>query len=338
MIRAHTIDAHVEGAAVRLIDSGFPAPQGPTMVEKLEWVEAYADDLRRMVMLEPRGHADLSGVVLTEPVAPGSHAGLIFMRNSGYVALSIEGAIAAAAISLARALIVASPSNGGSHVLVLDTAAGTVRVSAAVEGLAAGVSRVSRASCIGVPSFVERGGLKVTIGSRTIRADVAYGGGFYAIVDAEVAGLPLASSHRAELRRAGVSIAAAINQTHRLAHPLEPWMRGLDGVIFTSPPGEHGAHVTTTTVFADGQIDRSPNGNSTSALLAVLDAIGWLADDTALVHEGPLGTRLVGRVHARLQIEDRSAIVPEIEGGVWITGEHALVTDEEDPLASGYRF
>jgi proline racemase len=302
------------------------------MFDKLEWSKTHADRLRRIVMLEPRGHADLTGMVLTEPVTPGAHAGMLFMRGSGFVPLSLDGVIAGATIALDKGVIVVEP---GSGVLSFDTAAGTVRVGPTLQ-----VSGDSRHSvvCTGVPSFVEHGGLRVPVGTRTIHADVAYSGGFYAIVDAEVAGLPLGSSHRPELRRAGMAIAAAVSASRQFAHPLEPRLAGIDGVIFTSPPGEHGAHVTTVTVFADGQISRSPSASSTAALVVILDAMGWLASDAPLVHEGPLGTRVTGKVGGRTQVGERPAIIPEVTASAWITGEYIFVGDEADPLLDGYQF
>jgi proline racemase len=333
-MRVETIDAHVAGASCRLVVGGFPSIRGKTMADKIEWAATHADSVRRVIMLEPRGFADLHGVVLTEPVAPGSQAGLLFMRGAGFTALSIDAVIVAVTIAIERGIIT-GPSGPR---WVFDTAAGTVRVQATLAAREDGVPRVSSVSCQGVPSFVETGGLRVTAAGRVIQADIAFSGAYYAIVDAEAGGLPLASSHRPELRRAGAAIAEAINSTVALVHPLDHRLGGLDAVVFTSPPGEHGAHVTTTTVYADGQIERSPSGNATAALMAVLDAMGWLPGDEPFVHEGPVGTRLTGRIAGRTEVQDRPAIVPEISGAAWPTGEHTLIVHDADPFGEGFQF
>src|SRR5262245_42999910 len=177
MIALKTIDAHAAGEPLRLIVEGFPAPRGKTMLEKREWVKKHADHLRRALMLEPRGHADMYGAVLTEPVAPGSHAGVLFMHNEGYSTMCGHGVIAVTTVAPQRGLIVPGPDESS---VIYDAPAGTIRARAA---RAASNSRIHAVSFVNVPSFVLYAGLPVTIGNRPLRADVAFGGAFYAIVD-----------------------------------------------------------------------------------------------------------------------------------------------------------
>src|SRR5204862_2997088 len=127
MITLKTIDAHAAGEPLRLIVDGFPAPRGRSMLEKREWVRANADHLRRALMLEPRGHADMYGAVLTEPVAPGSHAGVLFMHNEGYSTMCGHGIVAVTTIALERGLLM--PGGDGMSV-VYDSPAGTIRARA----------------------------------------------------------------------------------------------------------------------------------------------------------------------------------------------------------------
>src|SRR4030095_5376163 len=124
MITLRTIDAHVAGEPLRLVVEGFPTPRGRTMLDKRDWVERHADRLRRMLMLEPRGHRELCGAVLTEPVLPGSHTGILFMHNEGFAAMSAHGIIASPINALGRGLLI--PGDDGSTI-VYDTVAGTVR-------------------------------------------------------------------------------------------------------------------------------------------------------------------------------------------------------------------
>jgi trans-L-3-hydroxyproline dehydratase len=177
----------------------------------------------------------------------------------------------------------------------------------------------------------------VKLASRQIRADVAFGGAFYAIVDSEAVGLPIDAAHLPELRRAGMEIKEAIEAVHEIAHPLEPGLKGIYGTIFTGPPSSDSADLRNVTIFADAEVDRSPCGTGTSAVMAVVDAIGLLSGDRPFVHESLIGTRFIGRVTGRTVVGELEAIVPEIEGSAWITGEHTFLVDDEDPLKNGFR-
>jgi trans-L-3-hydroxyproline dehydratase len=190
---------------------------------------------------------------------------------------------------------------------------------------------------VNVPSFVLHGGLTVKLASRQIRADVAFGGAFYAIVDSEAVGLAIDTAHLPELRRAGMQIKEAIEAMLDIAHPLEPGLKGIYGTIFTGPPSDDRADLRNVTIFADAEVDRSPCGTGTAAVMAVVDAMGLLFGDRPFVHESLIGTRFSGRVAARTAVGELEAIVPEIEGSAWITGEHTFLIDDADPLREGFR-
>jgi proline racemase len=366
MLRIRTIDAHAAGEPLRLIVDGFPAPRGKTMLDKRDWVRRNADDLRRALMLEPRGHADMYGAVLTEPVLPGSHAGVLFMHNEGYSTMCGHGVIAVTTIALERGLLV--PGGDGCSV-VYDSPAGTIRARATLRSsfdrlrmsdgpgetdpLALGSStgetdslalssskgelRVESVAFVNVPSFVLHGGLTVKLAARHVRADVAFGGAFYAIVDSEAVGLPIDVAHLPELRRVGMEIKHAIEARQTIAHPLEPGLCGIYGTIFTGPASDERADLRNVTIFAEAEVDRSPCGTGTAAVMAVIDAMGLLAADRPFVHESLIGTRFSGRVASRTLVGDLPAIVPEIEGSAWITGEHTFLVDDGDPLKDGFR-
>lgn len=339
MIRLKTIDAHAAGEPLRLIIDGFPAPHGKTMLDKREWVRKRADHLRRALMLEPRGHADMYGAVLTEPVTPGAHAGVLFMHNEGYSTMCGHGIVAVTTIALERSLIMpTAPKSaeqtkaGGTSTIVFDTPAGTVRARANLAG-----DRVTSVAFVNVPSFVLHGGLAVKLGARQIRADVAFGGAFYAIVDCEAVGLPIDAAHLPELRRVGMEIKRAIEATQTIVHPLDPGLQGIYGTIFTGPPNNPAADLRNVTIFADAEVDRSPCGTGTAAVMAVIDAMGLLGESKPFVHESVIGTLFTGRVAGRTVVGEYQAIVPEIEGSAWITGEHTFLIDEDDPLKNGFR-
>ena len=327
--RVSTIDAHAAGEPLRLVVEGFPAPVGASMLDKRAWVRRRHDRIRRALMREPRGHADMYGAVLTEPVSPGAHAGVLFMHNEGYSTMCGHGVIAVVKIAVEHRLLhLPDPAAD----ILLDTPAGTVRARADLRG-DGGVESVS---FVNVPSFVLRAGTPVKVDGRVVPVDVAFGGAFYAIVDSESAGVPLRREELATLRALGGRIGGRIEKALDVVHPVDARLRGIYGTIFTGPPDAEGAHLRNVTVFADAQVDRSPCGTGTSAVMAVVDAMGLLDPGGRFVHESLIGTTFAGTVEDRTSVGELPAIVPRIEGRAWVTGRHEFVIDDDDPLRDGF--
>ena len=365
--RIQTIDAHAAGEPLRLVTGGFPTPVGETMLEKRDWVREHCDGLRRALMHEPRGHADMYGAVLTEPCTETAHTGVLFMHNEGYSTMCGHGVIAVCTIALERGLIGVA---GESRTVVLESPAGLVRarvtgtparyapwgaepraengaaltrlqridVFSGAEGRSPEATglRIRGVAFENVPSFVLRAGLPVSIGTRVIPVDVAFGGAFYAIVDSEAVGIPLRHEALGRLRQAGMEIARAVEAALRVVHPIEPGISGVYGTVFTGMAERVEADLRNVTVFAGKQVDRSPCGTGTAAVMAVLDAMGLLASDHPFVHESIVGTLFRGVVRRRTLVGDLEAIVPEIEGSAWITGEHLFLIDDDDPFKEGF--
>lgn len=331
MTRFQTVDAHVEGLPLRLVVAGVPAPRGRTMRDRCRWAAQHADRARRALLMPPRGHADLTGAFLTEPVTPGAHAGIVFMDGSGFATLALGGVIAVTTIALERGLLV--PGGDGATV-IFDTVAGTVRATARVEPAG---SRVEAVRVLNVPSFVFQAGREVRFRGRALRVDVAFGGAFYALVDAEAAGVGLGLSHVPELRRAAPELRHAIEEAGAVTHPLDPSLSGIAGITFTGPPSGDRAALRSVTVTGEGQVDPSPCAGATAALLAVLDGMGLAADGSDLVHEGPIGTTHAARIAGRGQVAGHEAIVAEVSGTAWITAEQTVLVDDGDPLGAGFR-
>ncbi len=332
--RYRTIDAHAEGEPLRLIVDGYPAPAGRTMTEKRAWVKRHADHIRRALMLEPRGHADMYGAVLTEPVTESADAGVLFMHNEGYSTMCGHGIVAVTTIAIERGLIRPRRANE----IVFDSPAGPVRARAQVEARRGeGGVRVARVAFDNVPSFVFAAGLQVRAGGRDLRVDVAFGGAFYAIVDAEAAGLPMTPARLPDLRRVGMEIKHAVEAAATVVHPLDKDLNGIYGTIFTGPPERGDADLRNVTIFADAEVDRSPCGTGTSAVMAVVDAMGLMPAGRPFGHESLIGTLFKGRVTGRTHVGDVDAILPELEGSAWITGEHVFLVEDEDPLRGGFR-
>jgi trans-L-3-hydroxyproline dehydratase len=248
-----------------------------------------------------------------------------------------HGIVAVTTIALERELIWARTDDGPPAVsITYDTPAGLVHARATVSR-AGDRSHVSSVAFRNVPSFVFEASLPVSIGGRKIPVDVSFGGAFYAIVDAEAAGLPIDAAHLPDLRRVGMLIAREVERVRKVVHPNDAGLEGIYGTIFTAPSQLPHAHLRNVTVFADAEVDRSPCGTGTAAVMAVLDEMGLLAADAPFVHESIVGTTFTGRVVERVQVGERWAIVPEIEGAAWITGEHTFLIDGDDPLSAGFR-
>ena len=324
-----TIDAHTAGEPLRLIVEGFPPVEGGTMLEKRAYVLDHHDHLRRALMLEPRGHADMYGALLTEPERADSDAGVLFMHNEGLSTMCGHGVIAVVTMALERGLIV--PKRAGE--VVLDVPAGQIRARATMAD-----GRVTKVSFVNVPSFVLQAGMPVRANGRVAPVDVAFGGAFYAIVDAEAVGLAVVGERLTDLRRVGMEIKHAVEAALTVVHPEEPGLHGIYGTIFTGPPSSDAADLRNVTIFADAEVDRSPCGSGTAAVMAVLAAMGMFVDpDQVFTHESIIGTRFRGRVAATTSVGEFEAIVPEIEGSASITGEHHFIIDSHDPLRHGFR-
>jgi trans-L-3-hydroxyproline dehydratase len=325
-----TIDAHTAGEPLRLIIDGFPAIQGRTMLEKRAWVEEHHDHLRTALMLEPRGHGDMYGAVLTTPEHETSDAGVLFMHNQGYSTMCGHGVIAVVTVALEHGLLMPRTPDR----VVLDTPAGTIHT---VAHRARDDRRVARVGFRNVPSFVLQAGVPVRLGTRMLRADVAFGGAFYAIVDSEAAGIPIVPSRLDDLRRAGMAVKREVEAAVTVVHPEQPLLHGIYGTIFTGPASSHDADLRNVTVFADAEVDRSPCGTGTCAVMAVLAAMGLLGPGQTFTHESIIGTRFTGRVEGDTTAGELAAIVPHLEGEAFVTGKHAFVLDDADPLRHGFR-
>ena len=332
MLRIQTIDAHTAGEPLRLIVSGFPEVQGTTILEQREYVRAEFDHLRRALMLEPRGHADMYGALLTPPERLGSHAGVLFMHNEGFSTMCGHGVIAVSTIAVERHLLAVRREADGSVKITLDSPAGGIHATAFASG-----DRVTHVGFQNVPSFVLHPSLPVRVGNREVRVDVAFGGAFYAIVDSESVGIPVLPERLPDLRRVGMEIKHAVEKAVTVEHPLEPQLRGIYGTIFTGQPSDPFADLRNVTIFADAEVDRSPCGTGTAAVMAVLSAMGILGRDQQFTHESIIGTRFRGRVVDEATLGEIAAIVPWIAGEAYITGEQTFIIDERDPLRYGFR-
>ncbi|HXN03096.1 MAG TPA: proline racemase family protein [Candidatus Dormibacteraeota bacterium] len=316
-----TVDYHTAGEPFRIVSGGVPSLRGATIMEKRRYALEHLDHIRQLLVFEPRGHADKYGGFVTDPQDAGAQLGVVFFHNAGYSTACGHGTIALVTWAIDAAMV---PATGPSVEVVVDVPSGRLRTVATMEG-----GRVRSVRFRNVPSFVLVEGLSVSVAGRRVEVAVAYGGSFYAIVPAERFELPLEPAFVPRFIELGRAIKAAIETEREIVHPLEPELEGIYGVMFT-------AGNRNVTVFADGEVDRSPCGSGTSARLALLDRQGELARGATLMHESVIGTRFASRVVSDDRVGDYPAVLTEIEGSAHLTGYHQFVLSADDPIGAGF--
>ena len=328
-VRIRTIDLHTAGEPFRVIVDGVPAPEGATMLERRRHARSHLDHLRTALMWEPRGHADMYGCIVTPPVGDGADLGVLFTHNEGYSSMCGHGVIAMATAAVETGMVAVSEPETA---VAIDTPAGLVRAFVRVAG---GV--VEGVRFHNVPSFAAALDEVVEVpGLGRVRYDLAYGGAFYAFVDAADVGLACDGAHFRKLIEAGIVIKRAVAAAAEIVHPFEDDLGFLYGVIFVDASPVEGVHSRNCCVFADGEVDRSPTGTGVSARLAIHHARGELAVGEPVVISSLIGTEFTGRVVESTTFGPHRAIVPEVGGRAHITGRHEFVIDPDDPLGHGF--
>ncbi len=323
-----TIDAHAAGEPLRLIIAGLPTLEGDTILERRQYLAEHHDTVRRALLFEPRGHADMYGAVLTPPVTPGADFGVIFLTNEGYSSMCGHGVIAVTTILLERGMV---DRSGSETDVVYDSPAGLIRARAAIDG-----GRVTAVSFTNVPAFRFARDFDVTIGTGRVKVDIVYGGAFYALVDAASLGTTVEPGNSDVLTALGMEIKRAIDAAIDVVHPEEPRLRGMYGTIITDTPRGERTDGRNITVYAEGAVDRSPCGTGTSARLAALYADGKLQLREPYIHESVIGTTFTGTVLGDAVVGEFPAVVTEIAGRGFITGVHQFVVDPDDSTAGGF--
>lgn len=315
-----TVDYHTGGEPFRIVTGGVEPLRGATILDKRRDALERLDHVRRLLVYEPRGHADMYGCHVVEPNDDGADLGVVFFHNAGYSTACGHGTIALVTWALEEGIV---PSAEGESRVVVDVPSGRLETWARVEG-----GKVRSVRFRNVPSFVWAEGLEAA--GRTV--DVAFGGAFYASLPERVdpAELP-------RLIELGRAIKRALEAEHEIVHPLEPELRDVYGVIFWQDEREGPPLVQrNVTVFADGEVDRSPCGSGTSARLALLERAGRLPRGSELRHLSIVGSEFRARVVGDADVAGIPAVVTEVEGSAYRTGEHVFSLDPDDPLGEGF--
>ena len=324
-----TIDAHAAGEPLRIVTAGVPRLPGATILEKRRWVKENMDDVRRTLLLEPRGHADMYGAYLTEPVTPQADMGVIFMHNEGYSDMCGHGIIALATVAVAQGLVKTTTPETR---VGIDAPAGFIEAFAEWDGERVGAVRFRN-----VPSFLYLRDLKVTTPSfGSVTVDIAFGGAFYAYLDGMQVGLEVTPTNYRALISLGDEVKRAVSAEVEVQHPLIPELNQLYGTIVDGAPQHEGSHQANVCVFADREVDRSPTGTGTAGRVAQLYARGKLGLNETLVNESVIGTVFTGRVLEETKVGDYDAVIPEIGGQAYITGFNHFMLEPNDPVGTGF--
>ncbi len=323
-----TIDSHTEGESTRICYDGFPELPGRTMMDKKNYLVEHYDFLRTALMLEPRGHRDMFGALLTEPVHEEADFGVIFMDSGSCLNMCGHGSIGTASMLVETGMV---PVHEPYTEVVLDAPSGIIRTRVhVVDGRAVDVTIRN------VPAFLYKEDMQIDMpGYGRISYDIAFGGSFFALVDADRIGLELETENIGELTELGMELIHRINSEVEVRHPYLD-ITTVDLIEFFSHTASDVADMKNCVIFGDAQADRSPCGTGTSAKLAALYAKGELGLNERFVYESITGSLFVGEAVQEVDIDGFRGVIPRITGSAWITGLNEWIIDEQDPLRYGF--
>jgi proline racemase len=328
-----TVDYHTAGEPFRIVLDGVPAIPGATVRERREGAIAAdaVQAIRRLLCSEPRGHADMYGGLIVPPDDEGADLGVLFWHKDGFSTACGHGSIALGVWAVDEGRV-APDADGIAHVTI-DVPSGRVVVRVRCED---GVPQ--SATFRNVPAYVLARGVEVDLGDATVAVDVAYGGAIYASLPAAAVGLSVEPPNLDRLIAAGRAIKTALGDREVARHPVDLRLSGIYGVIFHDElgDGDGGPRQRNVTVFADGEVDRSPCGSGTSARVALLADEGRLAPGAVLLHESIIGSEFRAWVVEQVEADGHAGVVTDVDGMAYRTGTHTFTLDPRDPLGAGF--
>lgn len=325
--RLTTIEMHTGGEPLRVLTSGLPPLEGRTVLEKRRYFKEHYDYIRTGTMWEPHGHADMYGAVVT--ASADADLDVFFLHNEGYSTMCGHAIIALTKLAVESGIVVGS---GPHREVTMNVPAGLIRARPVMSG-----GKVREVSFRNVPSFVYLQNESVQVpGLGRVRLDIAFGGAFYAIVDAQQLDLPLTPAAFARLIDCGKRIKRAVAARFRIEHPFESDLSFLYGTIFTGPSAQPGHHSRNVCVFAEGEVDRSATGSGVSARAALHHARGDLPLHRKIVIESIVGSTMTVQAVEQTTFGPYSAVVPEVSGSAHFIGRNEIWFDPEDPFGRGF--
>lgn len=328
-MQVSTIDMHTGGEPLRILVDGYPEVKGETILEKRQYFRDHLDHIRKGVMWEPRGHADMYGAVVTDPCTEGADFGTFFLHNEGYSTMCGHAIIALTKYVLDTGIIEKEEEHPQ---LIIDAPPGQIISTGFREK---GV--VTSVSFKNVPSFVLYRDQEIEVPELgLVQYDVAYGGAFYAIVDADKIKISLEPSGVSRLIEVGMQIKRSVMLKQKITHPFEPDLSFLYGTIFTGRPQSNSVDSRNVCIFANGEVDRSATGSGVSARAALHYARGELKPGEKMVIESILGTTMEVEIAELTTFGEHEAVIPRVSGTASFTGKNSFWFDPSDPLKEGF--
>ncbi len=322
------VDSHTVGEPFRLATGGIPPIIGKTMPEKLAYFQENYDHLRTGMMHEPRGHADMFGGILTDPVNEDSDFGILFCEGAGYLNMCGHGTIAAITIILETGL---KTMEYPTTEIKLDSPAGQLTCVAYCDN-----NKVTKVSLTNVPAFFYKKDLSVEVDGKEYKFDVSFGGSFFALVNEQELGMEISVENLPKLKYLADKFEHLINEKYDFAHPNLPHIKTVDLIEFYGKSTSDSADAKNVVIFG-GAVDRSPCGTGTSAKLAALSHYGKLNKGEKFVYESIIGSQFEGEIVDYTTVGEYDAVVPMITGSAYIVGFNNLVWDITDPFYDGFK-
>lgn len=324
----HAIDTHTVGEFTRIITSGFPKLEGNTMIERKNFLAKHYDKYRQALMFEPRGHHDMFGALLTDPIHPEADFGVIFMDTGEYLNMCGHGTIGSVTAIIETGLV---PAVEPYTEVVLDAPAGIIRTKAEVKN-----GKVLNVTLTNVPAFLYKENLTTEVDGREVHYDISFGGSFFALVDIEQFGWHVDPQSIPQLTDFGMKLIEKVNAEIEIRHP-ELDITTVDLAELYCSTDTPGCDKRNVVIFGDHMADRSPCGTGTSAKLATLYKKGEIKVGQPFVYESFIGSQFKGVILDTTKVADYDAVIPQITGSAYLTGEATYVIDPDDPLKYGFK-
>ena len=329
-LQINTIDMHTGGEPLRVILDGYPELKGNSVLEYRRYAKENLDHLRKVLMFEPRGHADMYGCLLVPPDSADGDFGILFLHNEGYSTMCGHAVIAISKLAIEMQWI---ETIEGDNLIKIDAPCGRILSYVTVyQGKATNIRFQN------VPSFVVALDREITLKNiGTISYDLAYGGAFYAYVEAAQLGLELVANNYSQIIEAGMAIKNAIMARDKdILHPFEDDLSFLYGTIFIDEAQNAEVNSRNVCIFAEGEVDRSPTGSGVAGRMAIHNARNELKIDEKVLIESITGSVFSGRVIEEVDFGPFKAVIPEVGGEAYITGMNSFIIDPEDPFKEGF--
>ena len=324
-----TIDVHTCGEPLRIIISGFPKLKGKTLLEKRAHAKNSFDQLRKTIMWEPRGHADMYGAIIVSPDTPSADFGVIFIHNEGY-----STGCGHAVIALTKAFIETGLIKKTEPItkLSMDVPSGFIRSFAELKN-----GEITSIGFLNVPSYVQKIDATINVpGLGNVRYDLAFGGAFYAFINVDQFNFDCTQEYHSELIEKGMLIKKTMLKSVIMDHPTNPEMNFLYGIIFIGSPKESSNHSRNVCIFAEGEVDRSPTGTGVSARAAIHYARGDISIGESITIESIIGSTFSVKVNEITTFGKYKAVIPEVKGTAFLTGKNSFWINPNDPLKNGF--